>query len=381
MSEFQRKLNIFSLLQKKSFFLFGPRATGKSTLIRQQLPDAQVYDLLDGQVFRALLRRPKILEERVVDASKIIVIDEVQKLPSLLNEVHRLIESKKLRFLLTGSSARKLRRGGANLLAGRAWEARLFPMSWIELGEHFDLLSYLNSSGLPSIYGQADAKEDLAAYVSTYLTQEIQAEAMTRNLAAFSEFLLLAALSNGQEINFESMASDCGVSPSTLKSYVQILDDTLVGFLLPGFTKTKKRKAISRAKHYFFDVGVVNCLASRGDIAKKSELFGNAFEHFLILEVRAYNSYKRTHLPLCYWRSTSQFEVDLVVGTVAAVEFKSSELIQDKHLKGLRALKEEGLIKNYYCVSLDEHPRLTSEGIQIVPWALFLQRLWAGEIF
>lgn len=382
MSPIPRRLNLPGLLARKSQFLFGPRATGKSTLIQQQLPEAQVYDLLDAETFRALIARPKLLEERLGDGRQPVVIDEIQKLPSLLDEVHRLIEKRKVRFLLTGSSARKLRRGGANLLAGRAWEARLFPLTWQELGGGFDLLRYLNTGGLPAIHASPDAKDELAAYVGTYLQEEIQAEAVTRNLASFSEFLTLAALSNGQEINFESMAIDCGVSPGTLKNYFQVLSDTLVGLGLPGFTRTRKRKAISRAKHYFFDVGVVNQLAGRGEIAPRSELFGAALEHFLVLEVRAYNSYSRTNAPLHYWRSTSKMEVDLVVGpNLLAVELKATALVQDKHLKGLRALKEEGLLRRYLCVSLDEAPRRTADGIEILPWQTFLERLWAGALF
>lgn len=381
MREIDRKLNIYELLEKKSFFLFGPRATGKSTLIRAQLPDALVFNLLDLDTFRELLVRPKIIEDRMQDNGQIIVIDEVQKLPHLLDEVHRLIESRGARFLLTGSSARKLRRGGANLLAGRAWEARLFPLSWVELKEHFNLTDYLNRGGMPAIYGSQNYAEELSAYVSTYLSEEIQAEAVTKNLAAFAEFLTLAALSNGQEVSYESMASDCGVSPSTLKSYISVLDDTLLGFTLPAFTKTKKRKAISRGKHYFFDIGVVNKLCLRGMIEPKSELFGNAFEHFIMLEVRAYNSYARKNGIMQYWRSTSQFEVDLIINDAVAIEIKSTQLILDKHTKGLKALKEEGLLKRFICVSLDEHPRIMDNGIEVLPWPIFLRKLWSGEIF
>jgi predicted AAA+ superfamily ATPase len=252
-----------------------------------------------------------------------------------------------MRFLLTGSSARKLRRGGANLLAGRDWEAQLFPLTYVEI-EDFELLKYLNTSGLPAIYGNPESKEELIAYVGTYLAEEISAEAATKNLAAFSEFLTLCALSNGEEINFESMARDCGISPSTLKAYFQILSDTLVGFELSGYTKTKKRKSISRAKHYFFDIGIVSTLCKRGRIEEKSELFGKAFEHFIILEIHAYNSYARKMQDLNYWRSTSQYEVDLIVGGNIAIEIKETALVQDKHLKGLRALKEEKLQKNSF---------------------------------
>jgi predicted AAA+ superfamily ATPase len=223
-------------------------------------------------------------------------------------------------------------------------------------------------------------EEELNAYIGTYLAEEIQAEAVTKNLAAFSEFLSVAALSNGHEINFDSFASDCGVSPSTVKSYFQILEDTLIGMLLTGFTKTKKRKATSRAKHFFFDIGVVNTLARRGKIAPRSELFGSAFEHFIMMEVRAYTSYARRHELLQYWRSTSNFEVDLILGARVAIEIKSTDLVQDKHLKGLRALKEEGLLEKYICVSTDEHLRVTQDGITIMPWQHFLKSLWSGEI-
>lgn len=264
-------------------------------------------------------------------------------------------------------------------MAGRAWEARLFPLVSAEITD-FDLLSYINTSGLPAIYANPEAAEELSAYVGTYLAEEIQAEAVTKNLAAFSEFLTLSALSNGQEVNFESMASACGVSPSTLKGYFQVLDDTLIGFMLPGFTKTKKRKAISRAKHYYFDVGVVNTLCKRGVIHEKSELFGNALEHFILLELRAFLSYARDRREISYWRSTSKFEVDIILGGDVAIAVKTASLVQDKHLKGLRALKEEGLMRRLICVSSDREARTTKDGIEIWPWRKFLTELWAAKV-
>lgn len=378
MAHYERKLKIAEILKRKSLFLLGPRGTGKTTFIRTQLPEAHVYDLLDNDTFSELVRRPKIIGEQV-SPSKIIVIDEIQKYPPILDEVQRLIDKHGFRFFLTGSSARKLRRGAANLLGGRAWESHMFPLTSAEIPE-FDLITYLNSSGLPYCYGSKVVKEEMRAYVNTYLREEIQAEAATRNLKAFAEFLDLAALSNGEEVNFETMASDCGVSPSTLKSYYQILEDTLVGFMLPGFTKTKKRKAISRSKHYFFDIGVVNYLTHRGVITEKSELFGRAFEQFILQEVRAYCGYARIDQPLTYWRSTSQFEVDLIVGNSLAIEIKSTSLVSDQHLKGMRALREEKLIKDYVIVSLDRTPRQTEDGISILPWKEFRSRLWRGEL-
>ena len=377
---YKRKLDLGLLLKKKSFFLFGPRATGKTTLIHQTFNKAKIYDLLDSETYRRLLKRPKILEEENKSKGKIIVIDEIQKQPALLDEVHRLIQTKDFRFLLTGSSARKLKRNPVNLLAGRAWQASLFPLSWVEIPK-FNLIKYLNQGGLPSVYtSSSDYQEELNAYVSLYLREEIQNEALTRNVQAFAEFLDLIALSNGQEINYENFSRDLQISPSTLKNYMEILNDTLLGFSLPGYTKTKKRKAITRAKYYLFDLGVTNTLCHRGLIKKRSELFGKAFEHFIILEVRAYLNYARKFLNMTYWRSTSQFEVDLIIGNKVAMEIKSTMLVQDKHLKSLRAFKEEKLIKKYITVSLDTEKRVTKDNIQILPWKIFLKMLWKGEI-
>ena len=377
---YKRKLQLTALLKKKSFFLFGPRSTGKTTLIQKNLKNAKIYNLLDSETYKRLIKRPKLLEEENTNTkNKIIVIDEIQKQVHLLDEVHRLIQKKNYRFLLTGSSARKLKKGHSNLLAGRAWQAQLFPLSWIEIS-HFNLMQYLNQGGLPMVYNSSYYKEELNAYVNLYLREEIQNEALTRNVQAFAEFLDLIALSNGQEINYESFSKDLQISTSTFKNYVEILNDTLLGFLLPGWTKTKKRKAISRGKYYLFDIGVTNSLCYRGKIREKSELFGKAFEHFIILEVRAYLSYSRKNLSLHYWRSVSQAEVDLIIGGKIAIEVKSHTLIQDKHLKNLRKLKEEQLIKKYIVVSLDKEKRTTQDKIQIMPWEFFLKKLWQGQI-
>ena len=296
-----------------------------------------------------------------------------------LDEVHRLIHSKQCTFLLTGSSARKLKRSGVNLLAGRAWWASLFPLVSAEIPD-FNLITYLNHGGLPQIYNSPHPQEELTAYTALYLREEIQHEALTRKIEAFSEFLDAIAFSNGQEINYEGFANDLQISPGTLRNYIQILSDTLLGFSLPGFTQTKKRKAVRRFKYYLFDLGVTNTLCRRGEIKEKSELFGKAFEHFIILELRAYLSYRRKNHPMTYWRSTSQFEVDFIIGNKIAIEVKSTDLIQNSHLKGLRALKEEGLIEAYAVVSLDPSTRKTEDSITIFPWQVFLQKLWQDEI-
>jgi predicted AAA+ superfamily ATPase len=374
---YKRILDLTKLLKRKSFFLFGPRGTGKTTLIQRTLSGATVIDLLEIKTYREYLKNPSLISEQMLEP--IVVIDEVQKLPEILDEVHRLIEADKLTFLLTGSSARKLKRGGANLLAGRAWWAELFPLTSNEIPD-FDLMTYLNRGGLPAVYPSDDYAEELWAYTALYLKEEIQNEALTRKVAQFSEFLDLMALSNGQEISYQSIAGDCGVSPNSIKNYIQILEDTLVAFQLKAFTKTRKRKAISRSKLYFFDVGVTNSLAKRGEIMAGSELFGKAFEHFILLEVRAFLSYTRKNIRMYYWRSTSQFEVDLILDDQWGVEIKSAASIKDKHLKGIRALKEEGNIQNFAAVSCDRYERITQDNITIFPWKLFLEKLWNGDI-
>jgi len=316
---YQRILDLKQLLKKKSFFLFGPRGTGKTTLIKHTLEDATVIDLLEIKTYREYLKNPSILSEQ--QTMPVVVIDEVQKLPEILDEVHRLIEMGNLTFLLTGSSARKLKRGGANLLAGRAWWSELFPLTSREIPD-FDLLTYLNRGGLPSIYPSDDYAEELTAYAALYLKEEVQSEALTRKVAQFSEFLDLMALRNGEEISYQSVAGDCGVSPNSIKNYIQILEDTLLAFQLKAYTKTRRRKAISRSKLYLFDIGVTNSLSNRGEIMAASELFGKAFEHFIVLEVRAFLSYARKNVSMYYWRSTSQFEVDLILGDRWAIEIK-----------------------------------------------------------
>jgi predicted AAA+ superfamily ATPase len=384
MITYPRILQMNSLLEKKSFFLFGPRSVGKTTLISQQLEGAVIYDLLDLDTYSLLLRYPKSIEERYLAASQekrksIVVIDEIQKLPQLLNEVHRLIEKYRIRFLLTGSSARKLRRGAANLLGGRAWEARLFPLVSQELSD-LNFNRYLNRGGIPHIYLSDDFREELNSYLNLYLREEIAAEALVRRVDSFARFLDVMGLQNGEELHFQGISSDAGVPAKTIQNYIEILEDTLIGFQVPAFLKTTKRKAITRSKFYFFDVGITNALAKRGEILPESELFGKAFEHFLILEIRAYLSYKRKPYALTYWRSTSQFEVDCIIEDKLACEFKSTSHVTAKHLKGLKALKEEKNILDFCVVSQDPEPRMV-EGIKIYPWKTFLRELWADKLF
>lgn len=378
--ELERLLNLADLLTRKSFFLFGPRATGKSTLIKRQLSGtATVIDLLDSRLYLRLLGSPHDLESIIYSGHKtgIVVIDEIQRIPELLNEVHRLIENKKITFLLTGSSARKLRRGKANLLAGRVWESRMFPLTWKEITD-FNLDRFLHYGGLPAVYLSNYPDEELDAYVNTYLKEEIMAEGLIRKLPPFSRFLRSIALASGEMINFTKLANDCQVPPSTVTEYVGLLDDTLVAFLLPAWTESRKRKAISTAKFYFFDPGVTHILAGTKTLDRNSHLYGKSFEQFIGMEIRAYLSYRRKKRELTYWRSTHGYEVDFLIGTETAIEVKASQKVSGRDLRGLKALKEENIFKNYILVSQDPI-NTRDDNFQALYWEKFLDDLWADK--
>ncbi|CAB1055782.1 FIG00550230: hypothetical protein [Olavius sp. associated proteobacterium Delta 1] len=377
--EIKRQLKLKPLLAMKSFFLFGPRATGKTTLIRQQLAKtALVIDLLDSRYFLRLSSDPHDLES-LIDAApaETIVIDEIQRIPELLNEIHRLIESKGLNFLLTGSSARKLRRGQANLLAGRVWEARMYPLIYREIPE-FKLNRYLQYGGLPAVYLSDYPEEELDAYVNTYLREEIIAEGLIRRLPPFSRFLKSIALANGEMINFTKLANDCQVPPSTVTEYVGLLEDTLVGFLLPAWTDSKKRKAIKKGKFYFFDPGITHTLAGTETLDRNSNLYGKSFEQFICMELRAYLSYKRKRIPLTYWRSKAGHEVDFLLGTKTAIEVKASTKLNKNDFKGLNYLNEEGVFQNLILVSQDP-VKTRADNILAIPWHEFLSDLWRDK--
>jgi predicted AAA+ superfamily ATPase len=309
--------------------------------------------------------------------SVIFVIDEIQRIPELLNEIHRLIESRNLTFLLTGSSARKLRRGRANLLAGRVWNAGMFPLIYREI-PGFDLNRYLRYGGLPAVYLSEYPEEELDAYVNTYLKEEILAEGLIRRLPPFSRFLKTISLANSEMINFTKLANDCQVPPSTVTEYIGLLEDTLVGFLLPAWTESKKRKAIKTGKFYFFDPGITHMLAGTEALDRNSNLYGKSFEQFICMELRAYLSYRRKKLPLTYWRSKSGHEVDFLIGTRTAIEVKASRKTSRNDLKGLNYLKEEGVFQNLILVSQDPISTFT-DSILSVPWQKFLSDLWEDK--
>lgn len=381
--EFQRILNLPELLNKKSFFLFGPRSTGKTHLVRHQLQDRAVWiDLLKSETFLRLSQNPTDVEEilQTSGAQKhdLVVIDEVQRIPPLLNEVHRLIEERHLRFLLTGSSARKLKRGQANLLAGRAWTAQLFPLCSAEIPD-LRLDYYLRYGGLPHVYQSENPEEELDAYVQTYLKEEILAEGLIRKLPPFSRFLKMAALSNGGQLNFAKIGNDTQVAASTIREYYSILEDTLVGFLLEPWAGSRKRKAVQTAKFYFFDTGVTHTLAGTKQVDRNSNLYGSSFEQFIAMELRACLGYRRIKEPLCFWRSQQGHEVDFLIGERTAIEVKSATRMTQDDRKGLDILREEGIFKDLFLVS---HDRIESkkDGIELMHWKTFLDRLWSGAI-
>jgi predicted AAA+ superfamily ATPase len=371
-----RLLDLPGLLAKRSHFLFGPRQTGKTSLVHHSLKEAKVYDLLDTSVFLTLSRNPGRLAEELKPRDSILVIDEIQRLPILLNEVHRLIETRGIRFLLTGSSARKLRRGGVNLLGGRARTKNLHPFTWKELGGRFDLARAMARGLLPSIYFSDDPQADLQAYTGLYLQQEIIAEGAARNVPAFSRFLKVAAHCNATIVNFTNVANDAQVARTTVYEYFEIMKDTLVLHELSPWRKTKKRKPLASSKYYFFDVGVAASLQGRPFRPGTPE-FGEAFETYLMHELSSYTDYESGEA-LGFWRSTSGFEVDFILGDHTAVEVKAKENVSPQDLRSLRALAEEKMLKRYLCVCLEPRPRKT-EGVAVLPFRVFLEALWSGE--
>ncbi len=380
---FTRKLDLNDIINKKSFFLFGPRGTGKSFLMRRSFgPSACVFNLLKTTLQIRLMQDPSALAEMIAEqapeSDQVIIIDEIQKIPLLLDEVHRMIEEEGRRFLLTGSSARKLKASGVNLLAGRAWIAHLFPLTYAEM-PNFDLPRFLKFGGLPAVLLSEYPEEELDAYVQTYINEEIKSEGFVRKIPAFVEFLRLAALCSGQLLNFTKIAQDAGVSPPTIASYFQILEDTLIGFQVKPWKKPTSRKSVSLAKFYFFDTGVLNCLAGIQHIDRHSNLYGVLFEHWIAMELRAFLSYQRLKRDLQFWRTEDQIEVDFVIEGHIALEVKATTKVAPSDLKPLKILQTEELSLEYYVVSHDPLDRVV-EGIHLLHWKTFINRLWNKQL-
>jgi len=391
MVEFQRRLSI-ALPERQSAFLWGARKTGKSTFLREAFPGSVCFDFLRTDLLIAFTTRPALLREQLLakpPSSLVlpVILDEVQKVPALLDEVHGLIEGHGLRFVLCGSSARKLKRGRANLLGGRAWRYEMLPLVSAEFPgaaegeEGMDLLRALNNGLIPSHYLSANPRKSLDAYVRDYLKEEVFDEGLTRNVPAFSRFFEALGYCHGELINHANIARDCGVDAKTVKEYFQILCDTLLGrFVLP-YKKRQERQVISKApKFYLFDVGVAGAVAKRRIVEPRGDLFGKAFEHLVFMELVAHASYSELAYQIHFWRTKGGAEVDFVLGGgEVAIEVKGTSRVDDRDLRSLRLFGETHRPRSSIVVCNESAERVV-DGIRVVPWRSFFQELWEGRI-
>lgn len=364
-----------------SIFLFGARQTGKSTMLEEEFPNSTFIDLLDTDLRRRLSLRPGLLYEMLQDLpeGELVIIDEIPEVPTLLDEVHRLIKKKHLRFILCGSSARKLKRKGYNTLGGRAVPVYFYPFVSAEF-ENLNLDKALLYGMLPPHYLADNPSRLLSGYIDVYLKEEIQEEALVRNLSAFHHFLEVAALSDSEIVNYQNIAADCGVSAKTVKEYFGILEDTLIGYMIPAYTKVVKRKVSQAPKFYYFDVGVYNHLLNRTSLAPGSPEYGHCFEHFIIQEIKAYLGYNGNRKELTYWRTYSGKEIDAVIGDAeVGIEIKSAEEIQPRHLSNFKDYHDEYPSSRCILVSRDKLSRRSGD-VELLYINDFLKKLWAGEI-
>lgn len=371
--------------QEESVFLFGARQTGKTTLLLKLFPNSKFYDMLETDVYERLRRNPSLLRQELASSveGEIVIIDEIQLIPELLNEVHWLITRQGLHFILSGSSARKLKRKGVNTLGGRAVRNVLYPLVSAEIPD-FDLIKAVNRGTLPTHYlatNERQLMKRLQAYVSVYLKEEIAAEALVRKLSSFNRFMEAAALTDGEMVNYNNIAQDCGVDAKTVKEYFSILEETLIGYMVPAFTRTVKRRLNQAPRFYYFDVSLPNYLLHRHQMQPGGDDFGHAFEHLMIQEIIAYLGYHDLDNALSYWHTYTGYEVDAILGDgKVAIEFKSCNEVQSKHLRGLKAFKEEHPDARLIIVSLDKTPRLFHD-VEVMPATNFLQKLWEGAIY
>jgi len=380
----QRLLHI-DLPEKQSAFIWGPRKTGKSTLLKTAFPDSILYDFLRSELVIELSKRPSTLREQLLarrpeDLARPVILDEVQKVPAVLDEVHWLIENKGLRFILCGSSARRLKRGKANLLGGRAWRFELFPFVSAELEEP-DLLRILNRGLVPAHYLSESYRKSLAGYTLDYLKEEVFAEGLTRNIPAFSRFFDAMAYSHGELTNFANIARECGVDAKTVKEYYQILCDTLLGRMVAPYRERQERQVIVKAaKFYLFDVGVAGALVKRSILEERGEPFGRAFEHFILMELAAHSSYSELGYDIQFWRTKTGLEVDFILGRgEVAIEAKGSSRVEQRDLRPLQAFLLEHKPRKAIVVCNERTERRVGD-IRLLPWRVFLSELWAGGI-
>src|SRR5262245_31962847 len=371
---------------RESFFLWGPRHTGKSTLLKELYPQARRIDLAKTEEFVRYGEKPTLLREELEEGPRppVVVVDEIQKVPPLYDQVRWLVENRGCVFAMSGSSSRALGPAGSERGNGsRVARFDLFGLTSAEIGRAFDLVRMLNHGYLPRHYTSDAPARALRSYIQSYIKEEVLLPGLTRNLPAFSAFLSQAALSDAELINYATMARECGVSAPTARDYYRILVDTRLGRYLPAFTKRPKRRVIGAPKFFFADVGIINVLAGRGPLAPGSELFGRAFENWVFHELTAASHYRERYLDLAYWRLASGIEVDFLLGDLrCAVEAKGYSRITSDHLKGLRQLAvDQPTVRRRVVASLEPSPRVTEDGIEILPWRVFLDRLWSGELW
>lgn len=369
----------------QSAFLWGPRKSGKTTYLKTRFPESLVYDFLKTDLFIELSKQPSLFREQILAQPETIlahpvILDEAQKIPQILDEVHWLIENNRLRFILCGSSARKLKRGRANLLGGRAWRYEMFPLSWPEI-QGFDLMRALAHGLIPLHYLQDQYRKSLKAYVQDYLKEEVFAEGLTRNIPAFSRFFDAVGYSHGQLINYSNIARECGVDSKTVKEYFQILVDTLVGSRVEPFKKRGGRQIIGKAsKFYLFDVGVAGAITGRRIHEERGLEFGQAFEHFILMQLQAHSSYEELDYPINFWRTKTGLEVDFILGSgEAAIEVKGSGRLHPGDMKPLLAFVEEHSPRIAIIVCNEKRRRIHGN-VWVLPWREFLDDLWSGNI-
>ncbi|OGT44814.1 MAG: hypothetical protein A3E82_00085 [Gammaproteobacteria bacterium RIFCSPHIGHO2_12_FULL_38_11] len=374
-----KRIFTMNLPSDKSAFLWGPRKVGKSYWLSKHFKDSIVIDFLKTDVFADYISRPALLRERYASSNKRIIVDEVQMVPDILNEVHWLIENTSLSFLLSGSSPRKLRQHHANLLGGRAWRYTMHPLCYPEL-THIDFEKIMISGLLPAHYLSIDPIQELRSYIADYLKEEIAAEAVVQNIPAFSEFLKVAALTTGELLNYTNVARESGVSAKVVRSYFQILEDTLLGFRLAPWKRAIDRRLIETEKFYLFDVGVTNYLARRTPKIGTSE-FGKSFEHYILMELIAYKAYKNPELDIRYWRTSTGLEVDFILNDMeVAIEIKTAKRVHETDATALKILQSEHHVKQCIIVSFETEPKIICNHIHCLPWKHFLEKLWSGEL-
>ena len=369
---------------EQSAFLWGPRKTGKSTYLNKRYPDSVRYDFLKTDLVLQFSKRPALLREQLAACkpaklAQPVILDEVQKVPSLLDEVHWLIENRGMRFILCGSSARKLKRGKANLLGGRAWRYQMLPLVTPEMDDP-DLLKILNRGTIPAHFTNDQYRRSLSAYVRDYLKEEVFDEGLTRNVPAFSRFLDAVGFSQGELTNYANISRDCGVDAKTVREYYQILADTLLGSFVAPFKNRQDRGIILRTpKFYLFDVGVAGAIMKRRILEERGEEFGKAFEHFIFTEVYAHSVYSELDYDINFWRTKSGLEVDFILGGEVAVEVKGSSRVDNRDMRSLMTFAERYHPRKAFLVCKEGEARVVGS-VNVVPWRDFLNALWNGSI-